>query len=628
MTIKISIRRFARGAVLLAVALLLCISLSPAAYAQAFCTVPGTPPAPPPPPKPPNPCKPKKCKNCTASPCYLASGVYTTDDLDLNVQTASFMLFAARTYESNQVVDGPVGVGWKSSLLPRIHYATYLKASPSIYFYTAELVTIDGSVISYIGEPNGTFTPPFGNKDALVRNADGTWDYLAEGQTTRHRYNADGTIQRIVDRYGNSVSYVYGANGRLSRVQDDAGSGRFLDIGWGASGRIATITDNAGRVVRYDYAADGTLISVTNPLNQVKKFTYEPGRFGPRLTSIRDHWNRVLTELEWYDDDKLMSYTEGLYTGTNSRGEKYSYLYFPKAQIPHTIRQHSLGQTSYPYDPDSWVVERGGQTVDHGSGDILEQRDGSSSVSYTYDTQGRRLSMTRGGVTWKFTYDANFPTELASAIAYTGPATTNVHPDWPAEFYTYVPPGQPGAGSLAQSERGRQGSTTTRDWLEKITYDSRGRVLTYTEAGGYTTSFAYNAFGDVQSVTTPGGTTTLTYDTLGRPLSITNPMGQVKSTTWDALDRPLTETLPLPSASSPAFTTTYVYDVYDSAKGWTYMHVTDPNGRVKKVGFDALGNIAEEIDESNDVITWTFKYNLLDRITDAHGNSTRYVYDN
>jgi RHS repeat-associated protein len=626
-TTRNALCRFAHGAGILAVALLLCISLTPAAYAQAFCTVPGTPPAPPPPPKPPQPCKPKQCKNCSASPCYLASGVYTTDDLDLQVETAGFRLFAARTYESNQAVDGPVGVGWKSNLLPRVHYATYLKASPSIYFYTAELVMMDGSVTTFTGEPNGTFSAPFGNKDTLVRNADGTWDYVAEGQTTRHRFNADGTIQRIVDRYGNALSYVYGANGRLSRVQDDAGSGRFLDVGWGASGRIATIADNSGRAIRYDYAADGTLIAVTNPLDQVKRLTYVPGRFGPLLKSIRDHWNRVITELEWYDDDKLMSYTEGLYTGPDSRGEKYSYLYFPAPPIPHTLRQHSLGQTSYPYNPDSWVVDKPGTIVDHGSGDILEQRDGASTVSYTYDAQGRRLTMTRGGVYWKFTYDTNFPTEVASAVAYTSGGYTTVHPDWPAEFYTYAAPGQPGAGSLAQTDRARQGSTTTRDWLEKITYDSRGRVLTYTEAGGYTTSYAYNAHGDIESVTTPAGATTLTYDTLGRPLSITNPMGQVKSTTWDALGRPLTETLPLPAAGSPAFTTTYAYDLYDSAKGWTYMHVTDPNGKVTKVGFDALGNLAEEIDALNNVTTWTYKYNLLDSITDANGNSTRYVYN-
>ena len=626
-TTRIALRRFAHGAVTVAVALLLCTSLTPAAHAQAYCTVPGTPPAPPPPPKPPNPCVPYKCKNCSASPCFLASGVYTTDDLDLKVETPSFMLFAARTYESNRAVDGPVGVGWKSSLLPRVHHAAYLLAAPGTYSYNAELVMIDGTVLSFTGNANGTFTPPFGSKDALVRNGDGTYDYYPEGHTTRHRFNADGTIQSIVDKYSNSLSYVYGANGKLSRVQDDEGSGRYLDIGWGPSGRIATITDNSGRVVRYDYAADGTLIKVTNPLNQVKTLTYTPGTFGPLLASIRDHWNRVITDLEWYTNDRLESYTEGAYTGVNSRGERYSYTYFPNAQFPYTMRAHSLGQTSHLYDPGTWVVQKPSTAVDQGSGDVLSQQDGSTSVQYTYDLQGRRVTMTRGGVYWKFTYDTNFPTEVASAIAYTSSSYNTVHPDWPAEFYTYAAPGQPGAGSLAQTDRARQGTTATRDWLEKITYDTRGRVLTYSEAGGYTTALTYNAFGDVETITTPAGTTTLTYDTLGRPLTITNPMGQVKSATWDALDRPLTETLPLPAAGSAAFTTTYTYDVYDAAKGWTYMHITDPNGRMKKVGFDALGNMAEEIDELNNVTTWTFKYNLLDSITDANGNSTRYVYN-
>src|SRR5688572_33071592 len=122
-THRIALRRFTHGVLAIAAALLLCTALAPHAFAQGYCTIPGTPPFPPPPQKPPKPCAPYKCKNCSESPCFLASGVYTTAALDLQVPTPSFSLVAARSYESNRAVDGPIGVGWTSSLSARVYYA-------------------------------------------------------------------------------------------------------------------------------------------------------------------------------------------------------------------------------------------------------------------------------------------------------------------------------------------------------------------------------------------------------------------------------------------------------------------------------------------------------------------------
>src|SRR5579863_4604035 len=82
---------------------------------------------------------------CTASPCYAATGTYTTSATDLSLPTTGFPLEAARVYSSTRVIDGPLGVGWQSSLTPRLYYATYLMAAPATFLQEAELLLPSGA---------------------------------------------------------------------------------------------------------------------------------------------------------------------------------------------------------------------------------------------------------------------------------------------------------------------------------------------------------------------------------------------------------------------------------------------------------------------------------------------------
>src|SRR5438270_227287 len=116
------------------------------ARAQAtYCVTPTVLPQQSPPPSPPPICQPKECDKCTKSPCYVATGIYSRDAVDLNIPTAGTLsLTASRVYDSSRVVDGPIGLGWSSSLMPRLYYATYLVAAPSTYSHEADVVLPDG----------------------------------------------------------------------------------------------------------------------------------------------------------------------------------------------------------------------------------------------------------------------------------------------------------------------------------------------------------------------------------------------------------------------------------------------------------------------------------------------------
>ncbi len=72
--------------------------------------------------------------------------------------------------------------------------------------------------------------------------------------------------------------------------------------------------------------------------------------------------------------------------------------------------------------------------------------------------------------------------------------------------------------------------------------------------------------------------------------------------------------------------TSYSYDNYDLGTGLAFTTVTDPNGRLTKSGYDALGNLVQAIDGAGNITKYTYQYGLLSKISDANGNETMYKY--
>src|SRR5438067_5984578 len=123
--------RFVRIVIFSTLLLLLAMPL-----AATFCAKPNAPPSPPPPGPHSPQCEPKKCDKCSASPCYLATGMYVDDFVDLQIPTAgTYPLTVSRRYDSSGPADGPMGAGWSSSLTAHLYYATYLFGAPSTYVY-------------------------------------------------------------------------------------------------------------------------------------------------------------------------------------------------------------------------------------------------------------------------------------------------------------------------------------------------------------------------------------------------------------------------------------------------------------------------------------------------------------
>lgn len=618
--------------------LILIASLIPIiAAAQTYCLTPTTVPQTPAPPSPPPICEPRQCDRCTGSPCYVATGIYAREAVDLTIPTAGTVsLVASRLYDSSRVTDGPLGLGWSSSLTPHLYYATYLVAAPNTYSHEADIELPDGILYRFTVDSAGAFSPPAGRYDKLVLIGDGTYSLTIQQTRSTYSFAADGSLTALTDDFGNIMTWTYDSAGRVQRVADSAGSGRYIDLTWGADGRVSTLTDDGGRQMKYYYdSSDGTLTGVADPTISSNaslrstKYAYAAGRFGKALTRISDRWDRVISTLEWNPDGRLNSYTDGFYDVTNpsaSPGEKYSYYY----QLGNTIKGNSLGGVNYPYDANGLVI----RDTSYANG--LPQRGGFKNLSYyEYDAAGRITKMTSpspepyggsGTVVWWYTYDTTWPNNISTIIPKD--QYGNLKTNWAGWKYDYHGASEAAPGSLSLVWRIRS-DTTTKDPVARYTYDSHGHLLQYTDVDSHTTTYSYNPSGDLITVTAPDGyAIQYTYDVLGRVLSVTDPDGHATTMTYDALGRLLTITQPRPNSSTTYDTiTTFSYDNYDGVTGLVFTNTTDPNGRVTKQGFDAVGHVRQSIDANGNATTFTYQYDLLNTIRDASGNEVSYGYD-
>ncbi|MGH9315575.1 MAG: RHS repeat-associated core domain-containing protein [Thermoanaerobaculia bacterium] len=628
------------AAVLAAGALLGSCGAASGVQVTPFCTVPIPPTSPPQPPEPSycTPC------TCTGSPCYVASGSFQFSSTDLSIPTAGLPLEVTRSYRSAIFIDGPMGYGWTPSFLSKILLTLYLYAPPSTYTRLAYLLMPDGTRLTFGANSDGTFSPPTGRYDSLVQNTDGTWELTLQRSRTRYRYGTDGTLSAAVDEFGNTLTFNYDGAGRLQRIADTSGTGRYVDVFWGADGRVSAVRDHSGRQVQYSYNGQGALTSVVDPASRTTFYAYTTGRYAPLLTQVSDPWTRAVTTVSYDNGDRARTYTD--------RGETYTFTYNVIVQvgpplIVATRKQDSAGQRfDYTFAMNALITDRptslGGVAVhtDYYSDGSVQQVTDQVGVKtyYTYNTQGSVTSVTRDyqgsqAVRFDYTYDTNFPEKVAS-ITPRDPATGLVNPDWQAWRYDYYPPGSPAPGALFHVYR-VQNDGATLDTLTTYEYNAKGQVTKVTRPLGGATDYGYDSLGNLATVTAPAnndaGTrpvATYGYDAVGRVTSVTDPLGHAAAYTYDGLDRVLTVVLPPPSSGSTLnFTTTYGYDSYDTLTGLVFTSVTDPNGQVTRQGYDQFGRLVRAIDAMGNLTRYAYTRDMLASITDANGNVTSYGYD-
>lgn len=169
---------------------------------------------------------------------------------------------------------------------------------------------------------------------------------------------------------------------------------------------------------------------------------------------------------------------------------------------------------------------------------------------------------------------------------------------------------------------GANGQSTT------YTYNTRGQVVTVTNALGETTTLTYGTSsgagygrltkvqGPVDSGSGAQAVVEFTYDAIGRVTKVKDVDGDETLVSYDALNRPTSITYP------DGLAETYTYDKLDRAS------VKDREGRITRYRYNALRQLVLTTDPlgRNTQMTWC-KCGGLKSLVDGNGNLTRWRHD-
>jgi RHS repeat-associated protein len=251
-------------------------------------------------------------------------------------------------------------------------------------------------------------------------------------------------------------------------------------------------------------------------------------------------------------------------------------------------------------------------------------------TSYTYNDRGQVTAVTNAdtSVVQNF-YDAYG--SVTNRVDELGHATHTTFDEFKrvlsvtdslqrSTLYSY---GTPGGGCGCSSSQAHPTSITLPSgkvtaFLYDIEWEKIGETVGYGSGDAATTTYSYDAAGNVTSVTDPRGKVwTTSYDNRNRRISSTDPLTHTTSWVYDAAGNNIKVTRP------DSGITTNVYDSMNRLV-WT----RDPKQQVTQFGYDAAGNMTSLTDARTN--TYYFAYDLDNRrtrMTYPGGSHEDYTYD-
>ena len=395
-------------------------------------------------------------------------------------------------------------------------------------------------------------------------------------------YDANGRVRSYNDRNGVAVTFERDAEGHLQTIRDGATPAKtILTFTW-TNGQVSEIADYSGRRVQYHYTG-AALTEVIDVLGHAWHYSYQGGLLKTH-TDPEGH----ATTLD-YQGNRVVKQTDA---SGNATTWTYDY---NRGTRQYDIKETSPdGKLSYSrYDADGKLVEQtigssgGGRTV---SRTVKE----SANVDIAYDERN---------LPTRTEYDAN-----RNPIKVTYPDGSSTTATWDARY------------SLPLTRTDELGVKTTYE------YDAKGNLTTLTEAAGLpeqrTTTATYNAMGQRLTQTVKGqtpaddATTTWTYDAYGNVQSITDAENHTTAFEFDAMGNVTKRT----DARGK------VWRSPTNAAGWTTSQ-KDPLGHETVITYDTAGNRTTVTDPEHHTTTYTYTpTNRLEAVTDPLGGVTTTHY--
>jgi RHS repeat-associated protein len=467
------------------------------------------------------------------------------------------------------------------------------------------------------GDATATFDDDQGNLGETID---------ALGNITRYVYDSNDNLIQVIAADGTTTTYTYDVNGNMTSETDPLGY--TISFTYNAFGEPLTFVNQEGYITNYQYDASGNLLETTNPDGTSQQYVYNS--LG-EVTSSTDPDGQTITYV--YNTSGQLT-AEGLPDGTSD-----TYTYDPNGNmltadspagdwtftynsqnLPTTIVE-PYGTLTVQYGIDgniTQIVDQTGFTVNYeynAIGMLSELTDASGNLieSYTYDPAGNLLSETKGnGTSTTYQYDADGDITEITNLAPSGSINSQM--------------------AYAYNAVGEVTSMTTGGVTTAYEYDADGELVSASSPGdktlyaydpdgnrtsvtdnGVVTNYVSNDVNEYTSSTTNGVTTTYQYDYNGNLIAATTG-GQTTLYTFNAINQST-------GVSGPNGTFSYSYDalgyqISATVNGQTTNNLIDPFG---------LGNVAAQFDSSGNLVTeYTYGLGLVSQVT---ASGTAYYYD-
>jgi YD repeat-containing protein len=296
--------------------------------------------------------------------------------------------------------------------LGRLSSMTDPKGKTESYGYDA-----DGNRTSLTNKRSNTTTYAYDGLDRLIQKTDPL------GYSESYAYDQVGNQTSYTDKNGNISSMAYNCLNRRTSKTDPYG---FSDLfGYDPAGHMISHTDRNGHVTLYAFSCC-RLTGITDPLGYTESYGYDPNgnrtsvtdKNGHITLSIFDNLNRLSTVISPMGHQTQYTYNgagsiltktdANLNTTTNAYNARnqlittsypdvttMSYSYDNEGNLLQTTNTGGIGDiTTFTYDSLHRVISK-----------VTNYGTFSKTISFTYDNNGNRTSITTGSGTITYLYD-------------------------------------------------------------------------------------------------------------------------------------------------------------------------------------------------------------------------------
>ncbi|MFH9713083.1 RHS repeat-associated core domain-containing protein [Streptomyces luteogriseus] len=552
---------------------------------------------------------------------------------DFDIAGVGQKLQLTRTYNSLEAPWGKVSQRWWQA------YERYLQVGDG------EVVVYDatGAALRFKETSTGGWTTPAGYSKDLKKNADGTYTLTDRKSGTKDTYDEHGTLTKVTDKNDGTITVDQHDDGSEHKgfKLTETRSGRWIDLvktdasQWQAkdhtgrtavfdldpAGNLAKVTDTDGKATVYAYDSSRRLTKVTTPEGTITLFTYDAHnrvRSMQRATEVTSNGHTGPT---WrYDYTAATPSDAGTTTVTDPDGDATKYIHNADGEVT---------KVTDPLD-HSRHAKYTNHLVQSAIDAMGTGADGTGGNTTTYGWDGRN-----NAVSQKLPLGAT-----ASVTAYQTVAGTDLPNDFTTadgrkDTFKYDANGN----TMSVTTSGTAGATRDYTYNEATPKCGgfEGQRCTAEDGNGKVTSFAYDAKGNLKTVTPPAplGKTEFTYDALGRVETVTDGRGIKTVYVYDNRDR-------VTKVSSTNATVTYSYDGDGNVKTrtdasgttkWDYDKLnresvrTLQNGAQTALAYTPGGEVDYYTDPTGKTDYIWDKAGRLDFLTAPDGKKTDFDYN-